>query len=241
MRRIGLLGGMSWHSSLVYYRILNEEVQSELGGLHSCDCILRSVDFAAIESLQRAQRWDDLGALLSHEAQRLVAAGAELLILCTNTLHRVADAIVAAVDVPFIHIADACGDALRDHGVRTVGLLATSYTVEDGAYIRRLRERHGLEVVTPAKRDQDRVHRIIFEELCTGVISESSRDCFRRVMRSLATDGAGAILLGCTEIALLVRDVDAPVPIFDSTRLHAAEAVRTALDRPRATVGQGQL
>ena len=229
MRRIGLLGGMSWESSAEYYRLVNEAVRDRLGGLHSADCVLRSVDFAAIERLQREGDWDAAGALLAGEARALVAAGAELLVLCTNTMHKVADAIAAAVDVPFVHIADTTADAVRAHGFGTVGLLATGYTMEQDFYTGRLRDVHGLEVLVPSEPDRRIVHDVIYRELCVGVVDDGSRDEYRRIMRDLAARGAQAILLGCTEIDLLVGPADSPVPVFDTTRLHAERAVERAL------------
>jgi aspartate racemase len=229
MLRIGLLGGMSWESSAEYYRYVNEAVRDRLGGLHSADCVMRSVDFTAIEPLQRTGDWDGAGALLAAEAQALVAAGAELIVLCTNTMHKVADAITDAVGVPFVHIADTTADAVRRAGHDTVGLLATAYTMEQDFYVGRLRDRHGLTVITPGADDRALVHQVIYEELCVGVVSDASREEYRRIMRALADEGADAILLGCTEIDLLVGQQDSPVPVFDTTRLHAERAVELAL------------
>ena len=229
MRRIGLLGGMSWESSAEYYRFVNEAVRDRLGGLHSADCVMRSVDFTVIEPLQRAGRWDEAGALLAAEARALVDAGAELLVLCTNTMHRVADAIAGAVDVPFVHIADTTADAVRAAGHATVGLLATGYTMEQDFYVGRLERRHGLRVLVPPPRERRLVHRVIYDELCVGVVDAGSRERFRQVIGGLADAGAEAILLGCTELELLVRTEDSPVPLFDTTRLHAERAVDLAL------------
>jgi aspartate racemase len=229
VKRIGLLGGMSWESSAEYYRLVNEATRDRLGGLHSADCLLRSVDFTEIEALQREGRWDEAGARLAAEAAGLVAAGAELLVLCTNTMHKVAAAITDATDVPFVHIADTTADAVRARGLQTVGLLATAYTMEQDFYVGRLRDRHGLEVLVPGDADREIVHRVIYDELCVGVIEEGSRDEYRRIMAALAERGAEAILLGCTEIDLLVGPEDSPVPVFDTTRLHAERAVELAL------------
>ena len=229
MKRIGLLGGMSWESSSEYYRLVNEATRDRLGGLHSADCLLRSVDFTDIEALQREGRWDEAGARLAAEAAGLAAAGAELLVLCTNTMHKVADAVTDAVDVPFVHIADTTAEAVRARGFHTVGLLATAYTMEQDFYVGRLRDRHGLEVLVPDEADRQIVHRVIYEELCVGVIADGSRDQYRRIMAGLAERGAEAILLGCTEIDLLVGPEDSPVPVFDTTRLHAERAVDLAL------------
>jgi aspartate racemase len=230
MKRIGLLGGMSWESSAEYYRFINEATRERLGGLHSADCLLRSVDFAEIARLQRDGEWDAAGRRLADEARALVAAGAELIVLCTNTMHKVADAITAAVDVPFVHIADTTARAVRAHGLTTLGLLATAYTMEQEFYVGRLRDVHGLDVLVPGAPDRRIVHDVIYDELCVGVIDERSRDEYRRIMRDLADRGAEGILLGCTEIDLLVGASDAPVPVFDTTRLHAERAVDLALD-----------
>jgi len=229
MKRIGLLGGMSWESSAEYYRFVNEEVRDRLGSLHSADCLLRSVDFSEIEELQRAGAWDEAGARLADEARARVAAGAELIVLCTNTMHRVADAIEEAIDVPFVHIADTTADAVRAAGLSTVGLIATAYTMEQDFYVGRLRDRHGLHVLVPGEADRALVHRVIYDELCQGQVLDASREEYRRVMRELADSGAEGILLGCTEIDLLVGPEDAPVPVFDTTRLHARRAVELAL------------
>ncbi len=233
MKRIGLIGGMSWESSSEYYRLLNEEVRERCGGLHSADCLLRSVDFAEIERLQREARWEEAGIRLANEARALVAAGAQLLVLCTNTMHKVADAIAAAVDVPFIHIADATAEAIRDSRLQTVGLLATAYTMEQDFYVGRLRERYGLTVIVPGAEDRALVHEVIYDELCVGVVEDSSREQYRRIMRDLAERGAEGILLGCTEIHLLVGPNDSPVPVFDTTRLHVQRVVDLALKADR--------
>ncbi len=235
MRRIGLLGGMSWESSIEYYRYINEEVRDRLGGLHSADCLLRSVDFVAIEAMQRAGRWREAGALLAAEATALEAAGAELLVLCTNTMHKVSDRIEEAVAIPFVHIADTTAEAVRAAGMTRVGLLATAYTMEKDFYVDRLRDRHGLDVLVPGDADRRTVHEVIYEELCQGIVSPTSRDEYRRIIAGLTEWGAEAVLLGCTEIELLVGPEDSPVPIFDTTRLHAAKAVELALQTPGRT------
>ncbi len=229
MKRIGLLGGMSWESTAEYYRFVNEAVRDRMGGLHSADCLVRSVDFAGVEQLQRGSRWDEAGTLLADEAHALEAAGAGLIVLCTNTMHKVADAIVAAIDVPFVHIADATAAAVLASGASRVGLLATAYTMEQDFYVGRLRDRHGLEVLVPDAGDRRIVHDVIYEELCVGTVNDGSRDEYRRIMSGLAERGAEAILLGCTEIDLLVGQDDATVPVFDTTRLHAERAVELAL------------
>jgi aspartate racemase len=229
MKRIGLLGGMSWESSAEYYRFVNEAVRERLGGLHSADCLLRSVDFAVVEELQRTGRWHEAGKLLAAEAQALVAGGAELLVLCTNTMHRVADQIAAAVEVPFVHIADTTADAVRTAGLSTVGLLATAYTMEQDFYVGRLQRIHGLAVVVPGAEDRRLVHDVIYQELCLGIVKDESRQAYRRVISGLVDRGAEGILLGCTEIDLLIGPQDAPVPVFDTTRVHAERAVDLAL------------
>jgi len=229
MKRIGLLGGMSWESSAVYYRIINELVRDRLGDLHSADCVLRSVDFAEIEQLQSAGAWEQAGERLAREATGLAAGGAELLVLCTNTMHKVADAISDAVAIPLVHIADATAEAVRSQGLSRVGLLATAYTMEQDFYVGRLRDVHGLEVLVPDEPDRRIVHGVIYDELCVGVVRERSRDEYRRIMQRLQEMGAEAILLGCTEIDLLVGPGDSPVPVFDTTRLHAERAVELAL------------
>jgi aspartate racemase len=229
MKRIGLLGGMSWESSAEYYRFVNEATRERRGGLHSADCLLRSVDFAAIEKLQRDGRWDEAGTRLAAEAQALEAAGAELLVLCTNTMHKVADQITDAVEIPFVHIADTTADAVRATGLDTVGLLATAYTMEQDFYVGRLENQHGLNVLVPPPDDRRIVHDVIYDELCVGITRDSSRDEYRRIMAALADRGAQGILLGCTEIDLLVKPADASVPVFDTTRLHAERAVELAL------------
>jgi aspartate racemase len=229
MKRIGLLGGMSWESSAEYYRLINELTRDRLGGLHSADCLLRSVDFVEVERLQRTGDWGEAGALLAAEAAALEAAGAELLVLCTNTMHKVADAVTGAVEIPFVHIADTTAHAVRAARLGTVGLLATAYTMEQDFYTGRLRGRHGLEVLVPGEEDRRIVHDVIYDELCVGVIDDASRTQYRRVIRALVDRGAEGILLGCTEIDLLIGPEDAPVPIFDTTRLHAQSAVDLAL------------
>jgi aspartate racemase len=230
VKRIGLLGGMSWESSAEYYRFVNEAVRERLGGLHSADCVLRSVDFAEVEELQRTGRWGEAAELLAGEARALAAAGAELLVLCTNTMHKVADSVAGAVGVPFVHIADTTAEAVRESGLATVGLLATGYTMEQDFYVGRLRDTHGLTVLVPDREDRRLVHEVIYEELCVGLVRERSRDELRRIIRQLVAGGAEAVLLGCTELDLLVRPEDSPVPLFDTTRLHAERAVELALD-----------
>ncbi|WUR14859.1 aspartate/glutamate racemase family protein [[Empedobacter] haloabium] len=228
MKTIGLIGGMSWESTVPYYRQINETVREQLGGLHSAKIALVSVDFHEVEALQRAGDWDAAGVLLAQAARNVAAAGADFIVLCTNTMHKVAGAIEAAVDIPLLHIADPTAAAIRAAGCTTVGLLGTRFTMEQPFYRERLGE-HGLEVVTPEQEDREIVHRIIYEELCLGRIEPASRTAYRRIMENLAARGAQAIILGCTEITLLVNGYDAPVPLFDTTAIHARHAALHAI------------
>jgi aspartate racemase len=198
MKHIGLLGGMSWESTAEYYRLINQATRDRLGGLHSADCVVRSVDFAEIEQLQQAGEWEQAGERLAREAAALQAAGAELLVLCTNTMHKVADAITAAVEIPFVHIADTTAHAVRAHGLSTVGLLATAYTMEQDFYTGRLRDKYGLIVLVPDPPDRHLVHDVIYDELCLGVVNERSRAEYRRIMRDLVDRGAEGIRLRLT-------------------------------------------
>ena len=229
MRVIGLLGGMSWESSSEYYRFLNEAVRQRLGALHSAECVMWSVDFAEIEALQRSGDWEESGRLLAGHARRLEAAGAECLVLCTNTMHRLADELQAAIDIPLIHIADATAARVKAAGVRTVGLLATGYTMRHDFYKGRLAERHGLRVLVPPEPDLTLVHDVIYDELCCGLVEDRSREEYRRIIADLEAAGAEGIIYGCTEIDLLVGPDDAKVPVFDSTRIHVDAAVDWAL------------
>jgi aspartate racemase len=227
-RVIGMLGGMSWESTAEYYRLANQMVRDRLGGLHSARVLLSSVDFADIEQLQVTGSWAEAGRLLAAEARRLESAGAELLVLCTNTMHRVADDIEAAVAIPLLHLGDVTGAAVSAAGIRTVGLLATAFTMEQDFYRDRLGS-HGLAVIVPDVADRAEVHRIIYEELCVGVISEDSRQTYREVIGRLVAAGAEGVVLGCTEIELLIGPGDSPVPVFPTTRLHVAAAVDASL------------
>lgn len=229
MKTIGLIGGMSWESTVPYYRLINEGIKQRLGGLHSARIVLYSVDFHDIERLQHAGRWDEAGALLAAAARSLQAAGADFLVLCTNTMHKVAPAIEAAVAIPLLHIADPTAEAVKRAGIRTVGLLGTRFTMEEDFYRGRLEDRHELKVVIPDAADRDVVHRVIYDELCLGITQDASRAAYREIIGRLVAQGAQGIILGCTEIGLLVKPEDAPVPLFDTTALHAASAVEFAL------------
>ena len=229
MKTIGLIGGMSWESTVPYYRQINEAVKAQLGGLHSARLILYSVDFHEIEQLQRKGDWVAAGAIMAQAARSLELAGADFLVLCTNTMHKVADAIQAAVNIDLLHIADPTASAIKAAGFSRVGLLGTRFTMEQDFYRARLEDQHGLQVLTPTLPDRDIVHRIIYEELCLGNIEPTSRTEYRRIMAQLKAQGAQAIILGCTEITLLVGQQDAELPLFDTTRLHALAAAQWAL------------
>ncbi len=228
MKTIGLLGGMSWESTIPYYRILNETVKERLGGLHSARLLLYSVDFAEIEALQATGRWDESARILGDAAAALEQAGAELLVICTNTMHKVAPEIQARISIPLLHIADATADALLEAGISVTALLGTRYTMTQDFYRARL-EARGLRVLTPEGEDLDTVHRIIYEELCLGVVSPDSRRAYQAVIGRLQDRGAQAVILGCTEIGLLIHQEDVPLPVFDTTELHARKAALTAL------------
>ncbi|WP_348771428.1 aspartate/glutamate racemase family protein [Azospirillum sp. SYSU D00513] len=226
---IGLIGGMSWESSAEYYRIINERVRDRLGGLRSARCLMWSFDFAEIEALQHAGRWDDATALMIEAAQRLERGGADFLLICTNTMHRMADSVQAAITLPLLHIADPTAERIRAAGLRRVGLLGTAFTMEQDFYKGRLSDRHGLEVLIPGDEDRALVHRVIYEELVQGRVEAASREAYREVIARLVERGAEAVILGCTEIMLLVQPEDSPVPLFDTTAIHAEAAVERAL------------
>ena len=226
---IGLLGGMSWESTQGYYRAINEGVKRSLGGLHSAEIVLYSVDFAPIEALQHAGDWQGAARLLAQAAQRVEAGGAELLLICTNTMHKVAPEVQAAITIPLLHIADATAVVLQQRGIKTVGLLGTAFTMEEAFYRRKLSDDYGLTVHVPNAADRAIVHRVIYEELCQGVTADASRREYLRIIQGLADDGAEAVILGCTEIGLLVKQADTPVPLLDTTAIHAQAAVDLAL------------
>lgn len=228
MKTIGLIGGMSWESSAEYYRIINEEVKSRLGGLHSARCILYSVDFSEIEAFQSNGEWEKAGELLGNAAISLENGGADFIVICTNTMHKVADSIQAKISIPILHIAEATADEIKKLGLTKVGLLGTRYTMEQDFYKSRI-EANGIQVLVPEQNERDMVNKIIFDELCLGDIQQSSRDYFRNVISMLASNGAEGIILGCTEIGLLIKQEDSAVPLFDTTRIHAIESVNKAL------------
>lgn len=226
---IGVLGGMSWESTVSYYQALNRGVRERLGGLHSARILLHSVDFAEIERLQVQGDWEQAGQVLAKAARSLEAGGADFLLLATNTMHKVAPALEAAVSIPLLHIADATGALLVRDGVRRVGLLGTRFTMEQDFYKGRLSERFALEVVTPDELQRERVHRIIYDELCLGVVNDASRAEYLAIISALAEQGCEAVILGCTEIALLVGQCQAAVPLYDTTAIHAEAAISAAL------------
>jgi aspartate racemase len=230
MKTIGVIGGMSWESSTEYYRLLNRHAKARLGGHHNARSLMLTVDFAQVEANQRAGDWNALGQQMADAARQLERGGADLVMLATNTMHRVYESIERAISVPFLHIADPTGTALRAAGIERVGLLGTRYTMEQAFYTERLRERYGLETVIPDEAERADVHRIIYDELCHGNVIDASRAVYQRVIESLAARGAQAVILGCTEITLLIAQEDSVLPVFDTTALHAQAAVAWAID-----------
>lgn len=231
MKTIGLIGGMSWESTITYYKLINEAVQKRLGGVHSARILMHSFDFDDIAALQRAGNWPECDATLARAGQGLVAAGADVLLICTNTMHLCVSALEKAVPVPVLHIADPLGEAIAAAGLKRVALIGTKFTMQRPDVLKgRLKQRFDLEILTPDGSDGDEVHRVIFEELCCGNFLESSRARFRTIIAALAARGAEAVILGCTEIPLLVTAADSPVPLFDTTALHAGAAAAFALE-----------
>lgn len=229
MKTIGLLGGMSWESTALYYRLINEETRRRLGGLHSARTILFSVDFHDVEGMQSRDDWAAAANLLGDAAASVERAGADLLLICTNTMHKVADAVAARIDIPLLHLADATADRVIANGVRTVGLLGTRFTMEHAFYKERL-ERRGIAVLTPAADERGLVDRVIYEELCLGIVADESRTAFLDIMDGLTRRGAEAVIQGCTEIGMLVEEQHTDITLFDTTRIHAEQAVATAID-----------
>jgi aspartate racemase len=229
MKTIGLLGGMSWESTALYYRQINQEVKKRLGGLHSARLAMVSVDFEEIEALQRWNEWDRAGEVLGAAARRVEAAGADFLLICTNTMHKVAPQVQAAIDIPLLHIADATAERIKAEGIETIGLLGTNFTMEEQFYAGRLESRHGLRVLIPPPEERKIVHRVIFEELVLGEIKPESRRKFVEIIASLRARGAEGVIEGCTEIVMLVQQEHTDVPLFDTTAIHAQAAVDRAL------------
>ena len=229
MKTIGLLGGMSWESTASYYKVLNEGVKSRLGGLNSAKVVLFSVNFDEIEKLQHQGKWDETAVLLSDAAESVEKAGADFLMICTNTMHKVVPEIESRISIPVLHIADATANVLQADGIEKVGLLGTRFTMEKDFYKGRLTNNFGMDVVVPSSEDQDTVHTIIYDELCKGVIKESSKKQYLTIIDKLYAEGAQAVILGCTEIALLVNQQDTQVPLYDTTEIHAKQGVEYAL------------
>lgn len=229
MKTIGLIGGMSWESSVEYYRIINEEVKNRLGGLHSAKCLLYSVDFAEIERYQAEGDWESAGKILGEVASSLEKAGAEFIVICTNTMHKVIDFIEAKITIPVLHIADATANQIKKSNLTTVGLLGTKYTMEQDFYKSRI-EGNGIRVLVPHDTEREMINKVIYEELCLGNIKQSSKDYYKEVIKNLVANGAEGIILGCTEIGLLVKQEDSEVPLFDTTEIHAIESINKALE-----------
>ena len=229
MKTIGLLGGMSWESTALYYRQINELVKEKLGGLHSAQIAMYSVDFQEIEILQHKGEWDATGEILSKAAEQIQNAGADFLLICTNTMHKVAPQIEAAIEIPLLHIADATAERIKSQGIKNIGLLGTRFTMEQDFYAGRLRDAHGLNVILPSKQDREIVHRVIYEELVLGMVRDESRLEYLRIMDALRAEGAEGVIEGCTEIVMLVQQEHTDIPLFDTTSIHAREAVEMAL------------
>lgn len=229
MKTIGLLGGMSWESTALYYQWINELVKKELGGLHSAQIAMVSVDFQGVEELQSKGEWDEAGEILSKAAKQIEAAGADFLLICTNTMHKVALQIEAAIEIPLLHIADATANEIKKQGITTTGLLGTKFTMEQDFYAGRLTDSHGLKVLIPEKEDREIVYRIIYDELVLGEVKDESRSEYLRIMDQLQAEGAEGIIEGCTEIVMLVQQKHTEIPLFDTTAIHARKAVEMAL------------
>jgi len=229
MKTIGLIGGMSWESTVPYYRIINEAVAGRLGGLHSAQIVMVSVDFAPLAALMQAGDWPALGRVLCQAARKIERAGANCLVICTNTMHKVAGDVQAAIGIPLIHIADVTAQAVLAAGIGTVGLLGTRFTMEDDFYVARLAQTHGLAVLVPGAEDRELVHRVIFEELCLGKVTGASRQAFARIIGEMAGRGAEGVILGCTELAMLADPAASAIPLFDTTQIHARSAADWAL------------
>lgn len=229
MKTIGLIGGMSWESSAQYYRLINEEAKRRLGGHHNAPSVMVTLDFAEVEHLQHLGEWEGLAELMVRAGRQVEAGGSDFIVLCTNTMHKLAGSIEAAVGIPLLHIADAVGAAVREAGQRRVALLGTRFTMEERFYADRIRERFGIEVLTPPAESRQVVHDVIYRELCHGAVRCESRDQYRKIIAEIASRGAEGVILGCTEIGLLITDADSPLPVFDSTVLHANRAVEFAL------------
>ena len=230
MKKLGLIGGMSWESTVSYYQMINRAVNEKLGGFHSAKILLSSVDFAEIEGLQRAEAWSEMATLLHAEAKALTTAGADAIVICTNTMHKVAGEVARNLPIPLLHIADATGAVLVNDSVKKVGLLGTKFTMEQTFYTERLRTNFGIDVVVPPPHERDIIHNVIYEQLCKGVICTESRKAYINIIDGLASEGAEGVILGCTEIALLVQQSHSAIRLYDTTAIHAAAAVDFAVD-----------
>ncbi len=229
MKTIGLIGGMSWESSSEYYRIINETVRERLGGLHSAECIMYSADFEQIENLQHQGKWEELTKLMLNFAQKLEGAGADFIVICTNTMHKMAEEVENNINIPLLHIADATAEKIIEKGLGKLGLLGTNFTMEEDFYKKRLEEKYNIEVIIPSQNDRRIIDSVIYNELCLGIIKQSSKEKYKEVINRLISDGADGVILGCTEIPLLVSQGDVEMPVFDTTTIHAKSAVEFAL------------
>lgn len=229
MKTIGLLGGMSWESTSHYYRLINQGINSRLGGLHSAQIVMLSIDFQPLERLMQSGEWLECGKFLTDSAKRIEAAGADFLLICTNTMHKVAQEVADGIAIPLLHIGDAAAERIKEEKMGTVGLLGTRFTMEEEFYAGRLQQKHGLKVLTPDAGDRKIVHDVIFDELCRGEVHDSSREHYLRIINSMRDQGAEAVIAGCTEIGMLVEQRHTNIPLFDTTEIHAAQAVRFAL------------
>jgi aspartate racemase len=229
MKTIGLIGGMSWESSSEYYRIINETVREKLGGLHSAECIMYSADFEEIENLQHQGKWEELTKLMLNFAQKLEGAGADFIVICTNTMHKMAEEVENNTNIPLLHIADATAEKIIEKGLGKLGLLGTNFTMEEDFFKKRLEEKYNIEVTIPSQNDRRIIDSVIYNELCLGIIKQSSKEKYKEVINRLISDGADGVILGCTEIPLLVSQGDVEMPVFDTTTIHAKSAVEFAL------------
>ncbi len=229
MKTIGMIGGMSWESSIEYYRIVNQTVREKLGGLHSAKSIMYSVEFAEIEALQHQNRWDELAKIMIEAARSLERGGADFVIICTNTMHKLYDQVQNDIKIPMLNIADATAEKIKADGIDKIALLGTRFTMEEDFYKGRLVDRYGLDVIIPAENEMEIVHRVIYDELCAGIINSDSKQKYAEIIKGLVAKGATGVILGCTEIGLLVKQEDSPVPLFDTTEIHARAAVEYAL------------
>lgn len=231
MKTIGLIGGMSWESSLEYYRIINRVIRERLGGHHSARILMYSFDFAELAELPDKGGWDQAATLIADAARKLENAGAEVLLICTNTMHKVADEVQQSINIPLLHIADSVAEQIRARGLKKTGLLGTKFTMEDDFYKERLAQKHGLETIVPDERERQVINNVIYDELCRGKVKQPSKNKFHKIMQNLVANGAEGIILGCTEICLLVNQQDARVPVFDTTTIHATAAAMFALSQ----------